>query len=128
MRGRSKRRRREGQRARARVEAVAMPPLRFEPSFTHFRLLLSADSASLDELLMRCRGTGPKGIYEWPALPLRDARRALIELVEAELVDVFGGGGVFSDDCEKLTKADAIAVLQRDEIWAARRGATEEHD
>src|SRR5205814_8083913 len=96
MRGRSKKQRQAGRRAerRPRAEVVPMPPVDFEPTFTHYKLLFCADSSNLNELRSGLKTHGFPQDYDWPATPLREAKRALRELIEAGLIEVYAEVGV----------------------------------
>src|SRR5262245_9916375 len=88
-----------------------MPSVDFEPTFTHYRLLYQADSACLPELLDGYRSYGFADDYEWAPLSLREARSALVDLVDAGLIDVFSAGA------EPLSKSKALVALKDDASW-----------
>ena len=81
-------------------------------TFSHYRVLFQADSSNLPELLMGMESMGfPEGDLKWPPLPLRDARRALRDLVEAGYVDVLG------DEGRTLSKAAAREAINNEAAW-----------
>ncbi|HMJ01159.1 MAG TPA: hypothetical protein VK488_15105 [Gaiellaceae bacterium] len=82
-----------------------------ELTFTHYRLLYCADSASLPELLGGLKTYGFPENVEWPALPLREARKGLLQLVQIGYIDVLARGGAV------LSRATAAQVLKRDAPW-----------
>ena len=80
-------------------------------TFTHYRLLYQADSSNLNELLLGMKMYGFPKDREWPPLPLREARKALLELIEAGCVDLY------VDVQKTMRRAEALEVLKRDEPW-----------
>src|SRR2546425_5086087 len=96
---------------RSVILALRREDNRMELTFTHYRLLWCADSASLPELLSSVRTSGLPQDFEWPALPLREARKGLLELVQAGYIDVIGDAGAV------LSSAKAAQVLKRDAPW-----------
>ena len=78
----------------------------------HFRLLFDAyDSSNLPELLFETKGPADKTIHpgDWPALPLRDAKRALLDLVSAGYVVLIGE--------RELPREEALRVVNSDAPW-----------
>ena len=77
---------------------------------THFRLLFDAyDSSNLPELLFETKGPADKTIHpgDWPALPLRDAKRALLDLVSAGYVVLIGERELPKEEALRLVNSDA---------------------
>ena len=83
-----------------------------ELTFAHYRVLFQADSSNFVELLMgvHSRGFGEND-YEWPQLPLDDARAALLDLVRAGYVEVF------AEREKALPKTKAIEAINDDAAW-----------
>ena len=84
-----------------------------EWTHTHFRILFDAyDSSNLPELLDRVEfhgAGGPVPADRWPALELKEARTALLDLVRAGYVVLLHNGEVGKDE--------AVSAIQEDAPW-----------
>ena len=81
-------------------------------TFAHYRVLFQADSSNFGELLLEVRSHGfGDNDYEWPQLPLEDARAALLDLVRAGYVEVF------AEPEKALPKPKAIEAVNDDAAW-----------
>ena len=98
-----------------------MPPVDFEPTFTHYKLLFCADSSNLNELRSGLKTHGFPQDYDWPATPLREAKRALRELIEAGLIEVYAEVGV------PLSQQDALAAIEPDSAWEPKLPDAPDH-
>jgi hypothetical protein len=93
-----------------------------ELTFTHYRILDEADSSNFAELLMPTKSIGfPEGDLDWPALPLREARAALLDLVDAGYVDVLGDAG------RTLSKAESVQAINNDAAWVDKMPDTPDY-
>jgi len=85
-----------------------MPPVKFEPTFTHYQMLFCAESATFLELRSGLRTHGFPEDYDWPAIPLREAKRSFLELFDAGLVEILG------EQAQPLSQAKARSEITRD--------------
>jgi hypothetical protein len=85
-----------------------MPPVKFEPTFTHYQMLFCAESATFLELRSGLRTHGFPEDYDWPAIPLREAKRSFLELFDAGFVEILG------EQAQPLSQAKARSEITRD--------------
>jgi hypothetical protein len=84
-----------------------------ELTFSQFRILFeSLDGSHLPQLPLASRSSGARGEdWDWPAIPVDEARRSLLELLSQKCVEIYDAAGA------RLSAADATRAIHDDSSW-----------